>query len=87
MLCVTVAEGQCQSVNAAAPNERITGGASRNRGGRLDPALADFRNKIGTNQTWAVAVQMSALTQTGHWLAIGYAQQRTLAFVTWAISC
>jgi hypothetical protein len=40
------AEGQCQSVNAAAPNERITGGASRNRGSRLDPALADFRNKI-----------------------------------------
>jgi hypothetical protein len=51
MLCVTVAEGQCQSVNAAAPNERITGGASRNRGSRLDPALADFRNKICPKQT------------------------------------
>jgi len=51
MLCVTVAEGQCQSVNAAAPNERITGGASRNRGSRLDPALADFRNKIGQKRT------------------------------------
>jgi hypothetical protein len=55
MLCVTVAEGQCQSVNAAAPNERITGGASRNRGSRLDPALADFRNKIGPKRTFVLS--------------------------------